>query len=166
MAISSPPAVGTPSIDAIVSRNATQVNLAIQIPGTSGWTRVGRVQSMSEDISNNVQVLMELGSQFAVELKKGISTYTFSIAKFYVHTDVFDKLVNGMIFGLQIQDSSSSALSGVGAAQSAPAASASTLEYFSSCSINTVSRSFQQGQATVAQNASVVAIGQSYGAPD
>lgn len=71
-----------------------------------------------------------------------------------------------MIVGLQIRGSSKPAASGVAAAQGTIVAFAVTLEYFSSCSINSVSRSFQQGQATVAQNASVVAIGQSYGAPD
>lgn len=151
MSVSTPPAVGATSIDSIQARNATKVNLAFQIPG-GNWLRVGRVQSMSEDISNNVQVLMELGSQFAVELKKGITTFSFSIAKFYVHTDVFDQLASGTVFGMQITDDSGRA--------------SVVLEQFQSCAMNSVSRSYQSGQATVAQNASVVVIGQSYGNPD
>lgn len=151
MAAADIPAVGLPSTDAIQARNSTKVNLAFQIPG-GNWARVGRVQSMSEDISNNVQVLMELGSQFAVELKKGITTFSFSIARFYVHTDVFDGLSNGATFAMQITDDS-----GNGSV---------VLEQFQSCAINTISRSFQQGQATVGQNASVVVIGQSYGQAD
>lgn len=145
------PAVGAQSIDSIQARNATKVNLAFQLPG-GNWARVGRVQSMSQDTSNNVQVLMELGSQYAVELKKGITTFSFSIAKFYVHTDVFDQLKLGAVFGMQLTDDSGS--------------SSAVLEQFSSCAMNTVSRSFAQGQATVAQNASIVVIGPSYGSPD
>lgn len=140
-----------PSIDSTFARNATKVNLAIKVPG-GGWARVGRVQSMTEDISNNVQVLMELGSQVAVELKKGITTFTFSIAKFYVRSDVFDQLIGGAIFGMQISDNSGSR--------------AVVLEQFNQCAMNSVSRSFAQGQATIAQNATVVTIGASQGNPD
>jgi hypothetical protein len=151
MSISSPPAVGLPSIDSVIARNATKIELAFNVSG-SGWVRVGRVQSMSQDTANNVQVLSELGSQFAVELKKGITTFSFTIAKFYVHTDVFDPLRSGAIFGIQLSDTS--------------VVPTSVLEQFQSCSMNSVSRQYTSGQATVAQNASVVAIGQSYGAPD
>lgn len=142
-----------PSIDALYTRNATRVNLSIRLPGGT-WARIGRVQSMTEDIANNVQVLMEIGSQVAVELKKGISTYTFSIAKFYVRSDVFDQLRDGAIFGLMISDDSDSVAGSI------------VLEQFQQCSMNSVSRSFNQGQATVAQNASVVTIGNSAGNPN
>jgi hypothetical protein len=147
-----------PSIDALFSRNATKVNVAVQLPGGT-WARVGRVQSISEDIANNVQVLTELGSQVAVELKKGITTYTFSIAKMYVRTDVFDQLRGGAIFGLMISDDSGIQPDGSGG-------SSVILEQFSQCSITSISRSFTNGQATVAQNASVVTIGGSMGSPD
>jgi hypothetical protein len=66
--------------------------------------RVGRVQSFREDITNNVQVLDELGRAFAVELKKGITHYTFNIARFYTRKDVFRSLKLGRVFGLQVQD--------------------------------------------------------------
>lgn len=140
-----------PSIDGISVRNATRVNLAFRLPGGS-WARVGRVQSMSEDITNNVQVLTELGSQYAVELKKGITTFSFSIARFYCRNDVFDQLSGGAIFGMMITDDSGS--------------SSVVLEQFQQCALTSVSRSFATGQSTVAQNASVVTIGPSQGNPD
>lgn len=140
-----------PSIDATYSRNATRVNLAFKLPG-GPWARVGRVQSLQEDRTNNVQVLTELGSQVAVELKKGITTFTFSIARFYTRSDVFDQLAGGAIFGLMITDDSSS--------------SSVVLEQFQQCAITSVSRSFVGTQTTVGQNASVVTIGNSQGNPD
>jgi hypothetical protein len=145
------PPTQNPSVDSTFARNATRVNLAFRLPG-GNWARVGRVQSMNEDIANNVQVLMELGSQFAVELKKGITTYTFSIAKFLTRSDVFDQLSGGAIFGLQITDDSGS--------QSV------VLEQFQQCSMTSVSRAFTNSQATVGQNATVVTIGPSQGNPD
>lgn len=152
------PPTQNPSIDSTFSRNATRVNVAIRLPGGS-WARVGRIQSINEDIANNVQVLMELGSQVAVELKKGITTYSFSIAKMYVRSDVFDQLRGGAIFGLMITDDSSVLPNGAGG-------SSIVLEQFQQCAITSVSRSFSSGQATVAQNASVVTIGKSMGSPD
>lgn len=146
-----------PSTDSIASRNATKINLQIALPG-GAFARVGRVQSISEDIANNVQVLLELGSQYAVELKKGVSTFSFSIAKMYVHTDVFDQLRGGAIFSLAVTDDSGVTVTGAG--------TSSVLEMFNSCAITSISRSFAQGQATIAQNASVVTIGNSAGAPD
>lgn len=171
----SAPNVGLSSIDHIVSRNAAQVNLAVKVPG-SGWQRVGRVQSFSEDITNNVQVLSEIGSQFMVELKKGITQFSFSIAKFYCHSDLFDELASGMTFGLQIQDFSPDATNeNINTGINTPSGSGPLiwgnttpviLEQFESCAFNTVSRSYNNGQVTVGQNATVVVIGQSYGDPD
>lgn len=148
-----------PSIDGVYSRNATKVNLAIQLPGVNNWARVGRIQSVSEDISNNVQVLGELGSQVMVELKKGISTFTFSIAKMYARSDIMDQLIAGAIFGLMITDDSGVSPGGVGG-------NSIVLEQFKQCSLNTVSRQFTTGQATVALNSQVVTIGASQGQPD
>lgn len=141
-----------PSLDSTYSRNATRINLSIALPGGK-FARVGRVQSVSQNISNNVQVLAELGSQVMVELKKGISVYTFSIAKMYVISDVFDQLRAGQIFGLELSDNSN------------PSA-AIILEHFKQCALTSVSRTFTQGQATVAQDASVVTIGSSTGNPN
>lgn len=152
------PPIQNPSIDGLASRNATRVNLAIRLPG-GAWARVGRIQQVSEDISNNVQVLTELGSQVAVEMKKGITTYSFSISRFYVRSDVFDQLRNGAIFGLMITDDSGVLPNGGGG-------SSIILEQFAQCAITSISRSFGQGQTTVAQNASVVTIGASAGNPD
>ena len=145
-----------PSLDSVYSRNATRVNVAIQLPG-GNFARVGRVQSISKDSQNNVQVLHEIGSQFAVELKKGISTYTFSIAKMYVRSDVFDALELGAIFALAISDDSGVTPTG---GQSV------VLDQFNQCSISSVSKQYTAGQATVAQNATIVTIGSSAGSPD
>lgn len=135
-----------PSSDALYARNATRIYLNVTLPGGKPQ-RVGRVQSMREDITNNVQVLDELGRAYAVELKKGITHYTFSIAKFYCRSDVFDSLKLGSIFGLSISDHNN--------AYSAY----STLEYFSRCAITAISRDFTIGQAVVGENATVVTIG-------
>src|SRR3954470_6820775 len=86
------------SYDNINARNNTKVYLVID------GQRVGRVQSFSESIANNVQVLAELGRQYMVELKKGITSYTFSIAKFYCRSDVSDKIKLGSVFSLMIRD--------------------------------------------------------------
>jgi hypothetical protein len=151
------PPTQNPSIDSTFSRNATRINVAIKLPG-GAWARVGRVQSIQEDIANNVQVLAELGSQVMVELKKGITQFTFSIAKMYVRSDVFDQLRDGAIFGLMISDDSAVVPNGGGRSI--------VLEQFKSCALTSVSRTFTSGQATVAQNASVVTIGTSHGNPD
>src|ERR1035437_839222 len=133
---------GKSSVDSTTSRNATKINLRFLMPGGNSWERVGRVQSLSEDITNNVQALMELGSQYVVELKKGITSFTFSIAKMYVRGDKFDDLVNGAIFGLEIADE--------GIQLSDGTLSPEIIEQFSYCAVTSISRSFQQGQATVA----------------
>lgn len=140
---------------AITSRNATRINLRIAKPG-GGFERVGRVQSMSRSANNNVQVLRELGAQVAVELKKGISEYTFTIAKMWARTDVFDELEQGAIFGLETVDESGiSPALGTGAAE--------LLDVFNYCAINSIDRQYTAGQATVAVNATVVTIGQPSG---
>jgi hypothetical protein len=134
----------------ITSRNATRINLRINN------SRVGRVQSMSRSANNNMQVLRELGAQVAVELKKGISEYTFSIAKMWARTDVFDELEQGAIFELEtVDESGANALSGVG--------STTILDLFKYCAINSIDRQYTAGQATVAVNATVVTIGQPQG---
>lgn len=133
------------SIDNINARNNTRVFIVVD------GARVGRVQSFREDITNNVQVLDELGRAFAVELKKGITHYAFNIARFYTRTDVFRSLKLGAVFGLQVQDHAQSAGTTNGAFE--------VLESFTQCAINTISYDYTTGQATVGQNAAVVAIG-------
>lgn len=139
----------------IVSRNATRINLRIAKPG-GGYERIGRIQSMSRDANNNVQVLRELGAQVLVELKKGISEYTFTIAKMFVRNDPFEELEQGAIFAIETVDESGiSPVTGGG--------SSSLLDVFNYCAINTIGRSYVAGQATVALNATVVTIGQPQG---
>jgi hypothetical protein len=141
----------TPSYDGIVSRNSTKVYIEVN------GQRVGRLQSVREDITNNVQVLDELGRAFAVELKKGITHYSFSIARFYARSDVFDSLKLGQIFALSIVDTSSVDDTGAGQRE--------VLEYFERCSITTISRDYTVGQAVVGENAQVVTIGQGIAVP-
>lgn len=142
----------TPSGDGIVSRNSSKVYLVVN------GQPVGRVQSIREDITNNVQVLDELGSQFAVELKKGITHYTFSIAKFWCRADSFDAIKLGQPFSLQLQDRSNIADFSGDPLQSG-SGSQETLEYFERCAVTSISKDFTNGQAVVGMNASVVAIG-------
>ena len=78
--------MATHSTDNIQARNSTKVYIKIN------GARVGRVQSLQQSITNNVQVLNELGRAFAVELKKGITQYSFSIAKFYARNDAFEAM--------------------------------------------------------------------------
>lgn len=140
------------SIDNVLARNSTKV--FIQINGA----RVGRVQQFSETINNNVQVLTELGRAYAAELKKGITTYSFSIARFYCHSDVLEPLKLGAIFSLLVRDAGDVAedgLSGVG----------ETLELFQQCAINTISREITNGQASIVENAQVVTIGKGITSP-
>ena len=126
----------------ITSRNATRINVLLN------GARIGRVQSMSRSGNNNIQVLRELGAQVAVELKKGISEYTFSIAKMLIRTDPFIELEQGAIFSLETKDEA------VGGEQ---------LDLINYCAINSIDRQYAAGQATVALNASVVTIGQPVG---
>lgn len=144
----------TPSPDSIVSRNASKVYLAIN------GSPIGRVQSIRQDITNNVQVLDELGSQFAVELKKGITHYTFSIAKFFCRADAFEAIKLGQIFSLAVQDRSNVANFLNDPLQQTAGGTEEQLEYFERCAITSISRDFTVGQAVVGLNASVVAIGQ------
>jgi hypothetical protein len=134
------------SLDQLTARNNTKIYLAIN------GSRVGRVQQMSHDRSNNVQVLSELGRDVAVELAKGITIHTFTIARFFCRNDVFGGIQNGEPFSLSIRDT---------AASDGAQASTEVLEYFRQCMVQSISRSFTNGQATVAQNATVVAIGNS-----
>lgn len=126
----------------ITSRNATRINLVVN------GARVGRVQSMSRSANNNIQVLRELGAQVAVELKKGISEYTFSIAKMLIRNDVFVELEQGAIFSLETKDE---------------AVSGEQLDLFNFCAFNSIDRQYTAGQATVALNTTVVTIGQPVG---
>lgn len=140
------------SVDSVVARNNSKVYIVVN------GAAVGRVQSISESIANNVQVLDELGSQFAVELKKGITHYTFQIARFYCRSDAFEAIKLGQVFSLEIHDRSNVAsfsndpLAGGGAEE--------ILEKFSRCAITSLTRDYSVGQASVGENASVVAIGQ------
>lgn len=135
----------TYSSDTIQARNSTKVY--IQINGS----RVGRIQSLQQSITNNVQVLNELGRSFAVELKKGITSYSFSIAKFYARADAFEAIKLGQVFKLEIIDTAGT--DDVGGA-------ADTLEMFERCAVQSITRDYTIGAATVGENASVVAIGQ------
>ncbi len=140
----------TPGRGGITSRNATRINLKINNH------RVGRVQSMGRSANNNIQVLRELGAQVAVELKKGISEYTFSIAKMWVRNDVIDELEQGAVFELETVDES-------GINPVTAAGSTEVLDLFKQCAINSLDRQYTAGQATIAANASVVVIGQPQG---
>lgn len=135
-----------PSIDGITARNNTLVNLIM------AGQRIGRVQQFREDINNNVQVLAELGNAYMVQFNKGITSYSFTIARFYCRADVFDELKLGAPFGLSVRDD------GIGAG-------AETLEYFPSCSIASLSRDYTVGQASVGENATVVVIGKGVTSP-
>jgi hypothetical protein len=126
----------------IISRNATRINILLN------GARVGRVQSMSRSGNNNIQVLRELGAQVAVELKKGISEYTFSIAKMLIRNDPFIEMEQGAIFSLESKDE---------------ATGGEQLDLFNYCAINSIDRQYTAGQATVALNVTVVTIGQPVG---
>jgi hypothetical protein len=150
-----------PAIDQVTARSSVKVSLVV-----AGAT-VGRVQSINASISNNMQVLNEIGTQFAVEMKKGITTYSFSIARFFCRADAFEDIKLGQPFALEIQDTSGVATPGFAndpntqdAINSGVQAGATeTLESFQYCAINTISRDYTVGQAVVAENASVVVIG-------
>lgn len=137
--------VQDPSVDSFNARNNTKVYILVD------GQRVGRVQSFREDITNNVQVLSELGRDFMVELKKGITAYSFSIARFYTRKDVFRSLKTGGVFSLMVRDTAGLNDNGTGAAE--------ILEFFQKCMIQTISYDYTNGAATIGQNASVVAIG-------
>jgi hypothetical protein len=140
----------TPGAGRITSRNATRINLRINNK------RVGRVQTLGRSAANNIQVLRELGAQVAVELKKGISEYSFSITKMWVRNDVIDELEQGAIFELETVDESGiNPVSGSGTSE--------VLDLFKYCSINSLDRQYTAGQATIAANVSVVTIGQPQG---
>lgn len=137
--------VQDPSVDQFFARNNTKVFILVN------GERVGRVQSFREDVSNNVQVLSELGRDIAVELKKGITTYAFTIARFYTRNDVFRALKTGGVFSLMVNDTAGLNSNGTGSTE--------VLEFFDKCMIQSISYDYTNGSATVAQNASVVAIG-------
>lgn len=139
--------MATHSTDNIQARNSTKVYIKIN------GARVGRVQSLQQSITNNVQVLNELGRAFAVELKKGITQYSFSIAKFYARNDAFEAIKLGQVFKLEILDEA-----GVDDA----GGSTDTLELFERCAVQSITRDYTTGAATVGENASVVAIGQGH----
>lgn len=130
------------SVDSTTARQNVKVFLRVKKENGT-YQRVGRVQSFREDQTNNVQVLDELGSEFAVELAKGITHYTFSIARFYCRADVFDALKLGQTFALEINDQATNEL----------------LEQFGQCAISAISRDYTVGQAVVAESVTVVAIG-------
>lgn len=128
----------SPSIDGVLARNNTLVVL------TFAGQRVGRIQQFREDINNNVQVLAELGSAYMVQMNKGITSYSFSVSKFYCRTDVMDDLKLGKVFGISLVDQG---------------AGGEVLEYFPRCMMTNVSRDYTVGQASVGENASVVTVG-------
>jgi hypothetical protein len=137
------------SIDNITARNNTLVVLSID------GKAVGRIQQFRQDQNNNVQVLAELGREFMVEMQKGITSYSFSISKFLVHSDVMDTLKNGAVFALTIKDTGTIATAG----------NSEILESFARCMITSVSRDYTIGQAAIGVNASVVTIGKGVGVP-
>lgn len=138
------------SVDAFSARNSTKIYLEIQAEGGKK-ERIGRVQSMDESRTNNFQVLTELGRDYAVELKKGITTFTFTIARFWVRSDVMDNLKSGLPFSLWVKDGTNLNADGTGSAE--------VLEYFQWCAVTALSRSFTNGQVTVAENATVAIAG-------
>jgi hypothetical protein len=127
------------AIDALQARNNTLVVLVVD------GQRVGRIQQFSEQINNNVQVLAELGRAYMVEMQKGITQYSFSIASFYCHQDIMDRLKLGAVFGLSVQDLGNS--------------SAEVLEYFPRCMITSLGRDYTVGQAAIGQSAQVLTVG-------
>lgn len=134
----------TQSIDSVTSRNNTGVTIILN------GLRVGRVQSFREDQANNVQVLAELGSAYMVEMQKGITVYTFQIARFLSRNDVFDALKNGAVFTLATREN-------ITAADGTPVAE--SLAYFGRCMIQSISRDYTVGQAAIGVNAQVVTVG-------
>lgn len=140
-----------PSIDGLYSRNSTRIVMQVTPPSGHAFT-VARVQSMREDITNNIQVLDELGSAYAVELKKGITHFTFNVAKFLTRSESFEPLKAGQIFSLNVHDLAASS-------------GEKTIEFFKHCAINTISSSYSVGQAVVALNATIVVAGRGSGFP-
>lgn len=134
----------SPSTDTVNARNNTLISLLVD------GQRVGRVQQFHEDQNNNVQVMAELGRDYMVELQKGITSYSFTIATFYVRSDIMDDLKAGLVFGLSVVDSG---------------AGGEVLEQFSRCMIGSLSRDWTIGQAAVGQNAQVVVAGKGVGKP-
>jgi hypothetical protein len=140
-----------PSIDSVYSRNSTRIQMAVTPPDGPEIV-VGRIQSMREDITNNVQVLDELGSAYAVELKKGITHFTFTVARFLTRQDAFEALKAGQVFAIRINDISG----GPGDA---------SIEYFNHCAITSLSYDYAVGQAVVGLNATIVTAGRGTGFP-
>lgn len=156
MGVERPIYPGEPAgLGGISSRNATRINLVLHINGER--RRIGRVLTLSKSVNNNVQALRELGSQVLVELKKGISEYSFTISKMYTRTDAFDLLAQGAIFELETLDS------GLIVPGSGNSGNVEVLDLFQNCAVNTFQQSITAGQATVATSVSVVVIGQSTG---
>lgn len=143
-----------PSIDGSYARNNTKVYLVVN------GQRVGRIQSVRLDQSNNVQVLDELGRDVAVELKKGITHYSFSVAKFYARNDVFSDIRDGAIFSLAVRDTAGVNTDGTGRA------GPQVLEFFQSCMVQTVSFDYTAGAVTVGLNANIVTIGRGIALPN
>ena len=143
--------MAAPSIDGAISRSAVKVYITIN------GVAVGRVQTITESVNNNVQRLMEFGTQFAVELKKGITTYDFQIARLFTRSDAFEAIKLGQVFGLEILDRSN--IADFSTDPLVAGGNTEVLEMFTSCALNTWTRTYNSGQATVAENASVMAIG-------
>lgn len=140
------------------SRNATRINLSIEVTnpstGKPEQKRVGRILTLSESVNNNMQALRELGAQVLVELKKGITEYSFTIDKMWVRGDYFDELIQGAIFSLETVDEG-------GVNPGNPTAGGSeALEVFKYCAIDSAQKTITAGQATVAFSVRVVTIGQ------
>ncbi len=137
------------SVDKLTARNSTGVIIKINDE------RVGRVQSFREDINNNVQVLAELGRQYMAEMKKGVTSYSFTISKFYVRSDVMDDIKLGAVFTLRVTDQT----------PGDRPRGREVLEYFPRCMVTSLSRDYTIGQASVGENASIVTIGKGVTVP-
>lgn len=139
--------MGVASIDQITARNNTGVTILF------GGKRVGRIQQMRASQNNNVQVLAELGRQYMVEMKKGITAYSFSVSTFLVRADVMQPLKDGKVFSLTIRDENNIDVEGTGAAE--------VIDTFSRCMIASLDRDYTVGQAAIGQSATIQVVGQS-----
>lgn len=156
MSVYKPIYPGEPAgLKGVSSRNATRINLVLHIEGER--RRIGRVLTLSKSANNNMQALREIGSQVLVELKKGISEYSFTISKMWTRADAFDLLAQGAIFELETLDS------GLIVPGSNETGNVEVLDLFKYCAVNSYQQTYTAGQATVASSVSVVTIGQSAG---